>query len=35
VVLVAIDTWVHRRLHPAYLWSTLFIFVTGYALDLL
>ena len=35
VVLVAVDTWVHRRLHPAYLGGTLFIFVTGYALDLL
>ena len=35
VALVAADTWIHRRLHPAYLWGTLFVFAANYGLGLL
>jgi Na+-translocating ferredoxin:NAD+ oxidoreductase RnfA subunit len=35
VSLVAVDTWIHRRLHPAYCGGILFVFAAGYALDFL
>jgi uncharacterized membrane protein YozB (DUF420 family) len=35
VALVAADTWIHRRLHPAYLWGTLFVLAADFGLGLL
>jgi len=35
VALVVADTWIHRRLHPAYLWATLGLFVADYGLSFL
>ena len=35
VALIAADTWIHRRLHPAYLWAMLFVFAANYGLGLL
>ena len=35
VALVCSDTWIHRRLHPAYLWGALFVFAADYGLGLL
>lgn len=35
LALIATDTWINHRLHPAYLWATLFVFAADYGLGLL